>query len=703
MPAKSFYIELPPDASATLKLAGRELSHYVRAVLGWEDVSSSVGGDLRVPPPASEQKEGPHIGGPLQKKPEEKPYRLRLGTRRTSFVYRTFLNQVMRPLGDDGFRTVADATTTTFSAETDKGVLNAVYSFLSSSLRVKWVEPGPVGEVLPRREVRSWWPLDVTEAPAFSTRGMHVTENTQWYREEDVRRHLEWMARNRLNRLVVYSNYSYERLRKVLIEECRLRGIDLEVEILTHNQFLPMELFEEHPEYFPVVGGERVGRSFVQRCASSREGVALYIRKLLAWVREHPEAEVVSLMSNDGRGYCECEACRGMSPAEQFSKFLYPALAALRTEFPQRQFASRAYCYRYDPLEPDAECRLGVGLMFDTFIRCRWHELGSDACDVPVRDPGIHDVSKGATANRYLLNVLKEWKSIATGPVTVFENVAQHGLVSQPVVNPEVVTRDMTTYRSLGLEGAVVLGHTHSFGSYVLNFNLFARLAWDLEGHWRGIWTDLCVIYFGGYSVRVIDLFERLRERGEGRFDEAEWRSLEQLMGPAFGGEGDLFAKRYARLRESFLYIRGLARLDDAGARLRKSRAEGNRPEALAAIREAHASYLAAWDIVRRNSVSGMFDTLDVLAKFIVRGTNAETLGDRFAWFPRPFWQTADRLHRVVFWDYLARLEGEGLSIDDIHARLEGEFAGWRSRFAALEPRLEELLETIDFGFGRPW
>ena len=55
-------------------------------------------------------------------------------------------------------------------------------------------------------------------------------------------------------------------------------------------------------------------------------------------------------------------------------------------------------------------------------------------------------------------------------------------------------------------------------------------------------------------------------------------------------------------------------------------------------------------------------DTLDVPARFITRGTNAEALADKA---PVPF--------PPVLGDYLARLEAEGLSID-----------------------------AIDFGFGRP-
>jgi len=266
-----------------------------------------------------------------------------------------------------------------------------------------------------------------------------------------------------------------------------------------------------------------------------------------------------------------------------------------------------------------------------------------------------------------------------------------------------VLSRDLGTYHSLGLDGVIVQGHVHSFGSYVLNFNLFARTSWDLDADWRGIWPDLCVKYFGGYSFRVLDSIERLRRSGgEGLRDE-DWEDFEQLLGPAPGGEPDVFSRRYSRLRRGFQHMHGLARLDEAGKRLRSARAEGNRAGALDAARAACGFYLEAWAVVEQNAGSGMFDTLDVLAKFITRGTNAEELADRFEWFPRPFWQTADVRRRIVFWDYLAKLEAEGLSIDDIHARVTREFADWRDGFAATRERLEELLDDIDFGFGRPW
>jgi hypothetical protein len=682
---ESFFIELPSETSPVLELAARELSEYVSLTTGRR--------------PAEAKGESVHL--------------FVLGTRASGFDFLNILeNLTPAALGTDGFRILSDESKTTFCAETDKGVLNAVYFFIERVLGVRWVEPGEFGEVLPRGRVRDGSPLDLTEVPAFAIRGMHITENSGWYREGDVVKHLEWMARNRLNRLVIYSNYSYERLRRVVVNECRHRGITLEVEILSLNQFLPMSLFDAHPEYFPVVEAERVGRSFVQRCASNAEAIALYVRNAVEWVRQHPEADVVSLMPNDGSGFCGCASCRKMKPNEQWAKFLHPALEALKAEFPGRRFASRVTCYRYDAVPGDAEARRGVGMMFDTFLRCRWHELGSEKCTVETRDPEVHDTRKGQLANVYLLNALKEWKGISTGPTTVFENVASHGLLSTPVPNPECASHDLETYHALGLDGVIVLAHVHSFGSYLLNFSLFARKSWDLSADYRGLWPDLCVRTYGGYGVRVLDYHERLLEavardgygcRGlTARMTERDWKDIEELLGPPPEDEElDVFDKRYLRLRESFFYLRELARMDSAGEKLRLARGTGDHEGAIDAARDAFTHLLKAWETLDRNYDSGMFDTFDVQAKLLTRAINTDDLLVKYPWFPKPFWYIDDPRRRLIFWDHLMELESQGLPIDDIHHLLGHEFDDARDRLTEVTDGLDEILDDLDIGLDR--
>lgn len=511
MPEKTFYLELPSDASPTVALAARELSRAVGEIFGWRETPGRA--------------EGAH--------------RLRLGTRRTSFAFRSFLNEVMRPLGDDGFRIVADSTTTTFCAETDKGLLNAAYTFLAAVLRMKWVEPGASGEVKPRREVRPWWPMDLVEAPSFAIRGLHVGAPDDDFAEADATRLIEWLARNRLNHLALSAGDGYERLRRVVADECRLRGVTLELEL---------------PPPAPA-------------CASGRGAAEAYAKACVAWVAAHPEVELANLAPGEP---CACKPCREISAAERWSRFLYPALAALRTEFPDRQFASRVGPAGYETLEPDAECRLGVATVFDTSARCPWHELGSDLCEVTI---GGEEAESGdgpsrsktgtvpvfGRVNYFLLDALKAWKALATAPMIVLESAFDARRPGRAVVNFEPLSRDAMTFRSLGVAGLMLRVDPRAFGTFLLNAKLFARLAWNVDANWRGIWPDLCIKYFGGYSMRVMDFVERLRERGEGEFSEAELARLDGLMGPAFEGENDLFAQRYERVRKEFLRLRALA------------------------------------------------------------------------------------------------------------------------------------------------
>jgi hypothetical protein len=81
----------------------------------------------------------------------------------------------------------------------------------------------------------------------------------------------------------------------------------------------------------------------------------------------------------------------------------------------------------------------------------------------------------------------------------------------------------------------------------------------------------------------------------------------------------------------------------------------------------------------------------------LVRNLNGEALAERFDWAARPFWQDANPDRQRIFWDYLAHLEEEGMSIEDVYAKLDEEFARAREGVAALADHVDELAEVIEF------
>jgi hypothetical protein len=59
---------------------------------------------------------------------------------------------------------------------------------------------------------------------------------------------------------------------------------------------VPPELFNEHPEYFPLIYGKRTnsagGKQYVQRCLSNPDVLRIATDRVRQWSQEHPEATV---------------------------------------------------------------------------------------------------------------------------------------------------------------------------------------------------------------------------------------------------------------------------------------------------------------------------------------------------------------------------------------------------------------------------
>ncbi len=92
------------------------------------------------------------------------------------------------------------------------------------------------------------------------------------------------------------------------------------------HELVPPEIYyEEHPEYYSLVNGERL-RDRTQLCLTS-EGVFQAARKTLrTWIRENPDCKIFSVAQNDWNNYCTCPNCRALD-----EKYGTPA-ASLITE-----------------------------------------------------------------------------------------------------------------------------------------------------------------------------------------------------------------------------------------------------------------------------------------------------------------------------------------------------------------------------------
>jgi hypothetical protein len=354
-------------------------------------------------------------------------------------------------------------------------LLNAVYQLLEEQ-GCLWLFPGAAGEVVPNKEALTIPGGIHRRHAAFPMRGLYPVENLSRYSSTDVRDTVDWMAKNGFNYFVVTANYGWDRLGKVIVEECHKRNIRVAAYLWSFEIFLPLELGKQHPEYFAEIGGRRRVDYNIKRCASSSEAIQLYVKNGVKWLREHPEIDEFIITPNDGYQWCECDKCRLLKPKDQWAAFFVPLFRAALADAPQRRIDNMIYVFRYDlpkNIKPYQDPRMNH--FFDVLPRNRWFTLRDQS--IPFAKNTWEAKADGRALsmswNSYLADRLRAWRAVTPGRIWVFEDLMVHASYSIPMPNLALLAEDLGAARKEGIQGYV-------FESYVQGWNSFASDLWSL-------------------------------------------------------------------------------------------------------------------------------------------------------------------------------------------------------------------------------
>ena len=231
------------------------------------------------------------------------------------------------------------------------GALNGVYEFFERYIGVRWLAPGatfvPAPSGAARPETPAPWErftpeslpeMDFSHVPVFEYR---------WTRHNRAQT-AEFAQHHRLT---------------------QSPGFGLFVHTL--YQLLPPDVyFEQHPEYYSEVNGERVaplglsshdywadadlrrdhGHRFAQLCVTNPDVVAEVTNNLLKMMRENPTPRIWSVSQEDWGGYCECAICAEQTRAEgtpmgPLLRFVNQVAVNIETEFPEHFVETLAYTW----------------------------------------------------------------------------------------------------------------------------------------------------------------------------------------------------------------------------------------------------------------------------------------------------------------------------------------------------------------------
>ena len=355
--------------------------------------------------------------------------------------------------GREGLRIRCDGRRVLLAGQNDTATLKAVCRLLEQ-WGCRYFIDHPLGEVYPKTRDLSVAKLDVTEKPGF------------------------------LYRSIWGSSWSGRSLWKVW------NGAGGPGLSMGHawGGYVSRDLFQEHPEYFQMIDGSR--RPSDWYCTSNPALRKVFADGVIAAIRggrQHP-----SISPPDGRGYCQCEACRKQDdPASLEPSSGHVCVSNRYVDFYRdvaRQVARASpesilsfYCYADYTQAPTSGIQLPPNLCaWIAPIRyCRYHRIGHPDC--PSR--------------RQLASLIDGWSAAAQRIAyrTYNYNLAE---VCVPYSKLSIWKHDIPYLRQKGCIG-VNLETLTNWQIYAPHIYLSIRLAYDPVADADAILDDFFLKFYG--------------------------------------------------------------------------------------------------------------------------------------------------------------------------------------------------------------
>jgi hypothetical protein len=306
----------------------------------------------------------------------------------------------LKGLGDEGYVISRAGRSVRIVGASPRGLLYGCYEILDR-LGVKWLDPTPEGEYLPRAAKLDLSYLPLAAKPAFTWRHFNG-----WQFSGMPRGWVLWTVRNRIN-FVGQSDWWFGKLDRYLGPLPARGSYRYGSYPHSFSRTLPGSLFAEHPEMFPLVGGKRVPYDAVpgnglQFCTTSPATLDYVTKRITDTLRARPK-DVYSLCPNDGGVWCECPECQRLDePVEQevysdgrhsrnvsdrFFTFMDTVCRRVAHELPGRQILTIAYSNFDQP--PRKLPRLPDNLLVDV-------------CQYGCSSHGVNECAENAEMKRRL-------------------------------------------------------------------------------------------------------------------------------------------------------------------------------------------------------------------------------------------------------------------------------------------------------------
>ena len=376
------------------------------------------------------------------------------------------------------------------------GISGALYGVdaLLERLGVFWPHPDRLWREIPKCQTLSVGECEEHSKPFFRIRAVH-------HHQSDTAL-FAWMGLNRLNYRLQNPPGWYD---------TGMQGkYGVKPFYISHSWhfWVPPKELQEHPEWNPLVKGERLTPDFDrnpslihhQLCISNPEVRKCFIGNIIKYLKENPQMRTIPLEANDGEGWCECDACKayGATVSEQFFRFAAEVAEAIRQFDP----TVTVLCLSYGAHTELPDFPLPENLCFGIVYNKRNYAR-------PLTDE----------SNRPYYDQLTKWAKAYPGRVYIYELWLKTHFVGWPHPYAKVFAEDIRLYRDLNLAGLCPEGiHPSPLQEY-----LRGKLAWNPDLDWKELLKEFCAKMFGNAAEPMEQYYllteERMVEHGRNLLD----------------------------------------------------------------------------------------------------------------------------------------------------------------------------------------
>ena len=434
--------------------------------------------------------------------PSKEQYNIFIGTAQSRNIP---LSDAMRArlatIGPHGFLLGADDRGLCIIGRQPIGALYGAYHILKTCVGVRWFAPGADFEYCPKKPT-VLVPGQITVSnPSFRFRYVgFVCMNVN----SKVIDTWDWIVRNGMTLRTGKRWYNLFR------DEMEKRGAEIYNGGHCFAYLLSDDLFDKHPEYFPLIDGRRMkqkakGERAARRqpCTSNPKVAAIMAAALNKHLDAPPKGGTYLIGNNDCTHWCQCANCVKLDPPDENRKrfvgtryytFVNRIADRVYRTHPHADLWSWAYQnYQFPPTGVVPDKRLAISVC--VHHRCYRHAMSDKTC----------------LANAKFREMLAGWKKFGNPVVTREYNACFPG--SPPYIPAEhVYCQDIKYYHKIGLSGFIII-FAPPDGTFGKRFNtrrikeswyatwqmgyLAAQLAWDVGADYAALVEDMGSKYYG--------------------------------------------------------------------------------------------------------------------------------------------------------------------------------------------------------------